>query len=524
MKKTLLCAALLAALTACDNNSSKTENTTTAPVAQQEQKAVSKALTGAAQAEAAEARLKDLNSRSNQVFAASIGNANPMFKSLKGEITAYQRGEQSSTATSLVTIEFGDLLKKEDPAFAQPFQISAQTTIDHADALANEGIVAKASTKIVLDDALKTRLELDEEDSARIAKALEHLQMDTTLFADDMVEQVFTVKPFEIKENNDEFLYEGLNFAVKFKQSDLKDNPIYPSTVELKSGKLSLKEDVSQGFTLEPFTGSGKVTADGNMDFKTTSIHGVGHNNQTVHIENIEAFGEKLSFDPKFAQYLGKIGYRLNNISITGFDNQPVAIEIKQVTVDTDTQKNGELYDAKMNISTELTTDFVKELAGIPELKINKTSFSAEFNKISDSTLGKLQEAGYSNADFVDEAFLQSLWDDLVKNQSEANFAAAVDTQAGTATAKANIKILPAAEPANESHKNSLAFDEDVVMQQLDIDAEVRIPEAILQKTGAAAMLEMQAGEFLKKENGEYVLIFTLKQGKATLNGQKLPR
>lgn len=521
MKKTLLCAALIAALSACDNSSKNDSNNSgsSTPAVQQEQKAALKALTGAAQAEAAESRFKDLNARTNQILAASLGKANPIFKSLKSEFLSYQRGEQSSSADTNITIEFGDVLIAEEESLSTPITVSAKNSIDHSDALAEQGIVAKITSTFIVDDALKARLELSDKESAHVAKILDHLELNTVLFADNKVEQTIGIKPVALVEDGTEFHYEGLSYTATFLQEDLKDNPIYPADIQLQSGILRFVENGVEQIKLEPISGSGNISADGDMNFKTGAIHLTTPDGVTLHIGNTETLGEKLSFDPQFPQYLGKIDHRLNDIKITSDETH--VFEFKQAYLGTNTMKNGDLYNVQISAGIEPITDFLKDLAGISGVKINKSTLTVDFNNISADTLEKLQAAGYDDS-IIDEAFLQSLIDNAAQNQTELHLNTAVETEAGTATAKIDIKAV-AATADNGSHKNRSSMSDESFLQDFDIEALVRVPETIPQATGMAAMMEMQAKGFLKKEDGHYVLDFSLKNGKATLNGQALP-
>lgn len=521
MKKTLLCAALIAALSACDNSSKNDSNNSgsSTPAVQQEQKAAVKALTGAAQAEAAESRFKDLNARTNQILATNLGKANPVFKSLKSEFLNYQRGEQSSSADSSITIEFGDAIIAEVESLSTPITISAKNSIDHSDALAEQGIVAKITSTVIVDDALKARLELGDEESARIAKILDYLELDTVLFADNKVEQKIGIKPVELVKDGKEFHYEGLNYTITFLQEDLKDNPIYPADTQLQSGILRFVENGVEQIKLEPISGSGNISANGDMNFKSGAIHFTAPDGVTLHIGNTEILGEKLSFDPQFSQYLGKIDYRLNDIKITSDETH--TFEFKQAYLGTNTVKNSDLYNVQIRTGIEPITDFLKDLAGISGVKINKSTLTMDFNNISADALEKLQAAGYDDS-IINEAFLQSLIDNAAQNKTELHLNAAVETEAGTATVKIDIKAVAAA-ANNGGHKNRSSMSDEAFLQHFDIEALVRVPETIPQATGMAAMMEAQVGDFVKKEDGHYVLDFSLKNGKAMLNGQALP-
>lgn len=502
MKKTLLCLALLAVLNACDN---KKESQETAAQPEQSQ---AQLVHNENTAEQVEQRFRDLYSRKNQllnVIAAHSAGADAFQLSVQD----YQRGAESSTATLQLTLNLEQYLKNVDKTLSsEPVTLKFTSKIDHSAALAKEGIVAKAVSNVVVDDALKARFELDEEQQKVLTQTLSYLQLNVDFLADDRVKEEILVLPIHRSEEGKSFDYEGFSLTSAFKQSDIKDSPFYPATIALKSGDIK-SVNGEDAFIIDTFEGNGETKANGDWFIKTTPIN--FHNDkqkQQIRIEEIVFQGEKQRYENDTGIMLGNQRYLANNISVK--DAEGLDFLLKSFEIKSGVQKTNDLYDMSF-ASTAQFGDYTLPMNVIPfkfkQIKLD-TALNRTNPKLAQQAMQEMQ-AGNTNQEKV----VSDLVANAAQNRSTLDLAFDVDTQEGKANAKMNARF------ADDVKDVTL----EKIEQYLIADAKVVIDESLVKATGMEQLFEAQLGSFIKKENGKYLFDFSLKDGKATINGQPAP-
>ncbi|SUO95845.1 DUF945 family protein [Suttonella ornithocola] len=514
LKKTLLSAAMLLALTACGDK-----------------------LTGEKQANAAEEAYRQMAQYSDVVMSRSLATS-PIFNKVSFSVDDYQKGAQEATATRKMTLDLNPIYF--DGHFEKPIVVTLKDYINYADALEKEKKIARVETTFDVDNALFTEIGLTPEETKEVKELISHFRANTDFYQDDKTVQSFEITPISIENKGEGIQYQGFHLTGEYNRKELNaDKLLIASTGSFDSAQLTIKDN-EETIILNPFKGDMKVDKDGNVASKTTPIEinysGRFQSGKFV-IENIEFNGTKLSYDNTINNFLGEQRISANNIKIEG-SGLPQSVEFDSLNANINTQKKGELYNTQTEFSAKPRTDFLEVFGHIPNLKINEIKFIFTFNNASADAIravNTLQFALNPQArTIVDSTVLENMdqivvagLSDIVKNKSDLTLDLAVDTQSGKATAKAHLALDKEATIDKAQIENALANDNIEMLMELFAQngvaiADIVIPESLVQATGMAPMAEQMAGPYVKKENGNYIVHLEYNKGHATINGLPL--
>ena len=572
MKKNQLALAILTAaalLSACDDQKKPAEKG-----AATEQAAENKAAPVAQNAEQIEARYKEDAAQANALyekFYASGPNAN-LFRKYDYSVSDYQKNEQGATAKASLTLDLNPAVYGEN---VQPVILNFTDTITYNKELLDKGIVAQVEHKIDNPEAIKTFIDnfasLAEQKTAGeetadgktgeekpaeekpgdkataagggINTVFEHLQLRTDLLTDDNAVASATITPFQYQEGDDSIDFKGLNYNVRYNNKTLAEG-IYGLDFALEPLTFTAtdKEDGdSATVSIAPVKGAMDIKEDGTFSLKvdpikteTTNTHGLS----TFEIAGIDGKGEGLKFDSALGSYLGNVDINANGIRVSR-NNE--AINLGDINIKADTKKSAAgNYDTAGTFVFKLDGASLKQ--AIPMLSVEPQSLRLHvgLNELSAAANTSLTEGlqllnphfAAGNTELPPEAVdkFQVAANEIIKNKTRFNTEIEAQTDSGKAQLTANVGIRSDSPVTAEEwqkaidgvQENPLPL-QDLLKNNLDLHAELRVSKSLVDKLGFSEMVEQQGAMFVTLEGDEYRVKIEGKEGKIELNGNPLP-
>lgn len=572
MKKNQLALAILTAaalLSACDDQKKPAEKG-----AATEQSAENKAAPTAQNAEQIEARYKEDVAQANALyekFYATGPNAN-LFRKYDYSVSDYQKNEQGAIAKASLTLDLNPAVYGES---VQPVILNFTDTITHNKELLDKGIVAQIEHKIDNPEAIKTFIDnfggsagqqtageetadgkTDEEKPAEekpgdkataagggINTVFEHLQLHTDLLADDNAVAKVAITPFQYQEGDDSLDFKGFNYNIRYNSKTLADG-VYGLDFALEPLTFTAtdKEDGdSATVSIAPVKGAMDIKEDGTFSLKvdpikteTTNTHGLS----TFEIAGIDGKGEGLKFDSALGSYLGNVDINANGIRVSR-NNE--AINLGDINIKADTKKSAAgNYDTAGTFVFKLDGASLKQ--AIPMLSVEPQSLRLHvgLNELSAAANTSLTEGlqllnphfAAGNTELPPEAVdkFQAAANEIIKNKTRFNTEIEAQTDSGKAQLTANVGIRSDSPVTAEewqkaidgAQENPLPL-QDLLKNNLDLHAELRVSKSLVDKLGFSEMVEQQGAMFVTLEGDEYRVKIEGKEGKIELNGNPLP-
>ena len=572
MKKNQLALAILTAaalLSACDDQKKPAEKS-----AATEQSAENKVAPTAQNAEQIEARYKEDAAQANALyekFYATGPNAN-LFRKYDYSVSDYQKNGQGATAKASLTLDLNPAVYGEN---VQPVILNFTDTITYNKELLDKGIVAQVEHKIDNPEAIKTFIDnfggsagqqttgentadgkTGEEkpteekpgDKATatgdgINTVFEHLQLRTDLLADDNAVANATITPFQYQKDDDSLDFKGLSYNVRYNSKTLAEG-IYglDFTLEPLTFTASDKEDGdSATVSIAPVKGAMDIKEDGTFSLKvdpikteTTNTDGLS----TFEIAGIDGKGEGVKFDSALGTYLGTFDINANGIRVSR-NNE--AINLGDINIKADTKKSAAgNYDTAGTFVFKLDGTSLKQ--AIPMLSVEPQSLRLHvgLNELSAAANTSLTEGlqllnphfAAGNTELPPEAVgkFQAAANEIIKNKTRFNTEIEVQTDSGKAQLTANVGIRSDSPVTAEewqkaidgAQENPLPL-QDLLKNNLDLHAELRVSKSLVDKLGFSEMVEQQGAMFVTLEGDEYRVKIEGKEGKIELNGNPLP-
>lgn len=513
--KSLLAASLVLALASCGDEDKKPANQAVSKPAVVK-KAAGKTYTGAKQAEVAEKRYREYYENSNQMLAMLFKHQ-PL--EIKFNVDEYTKGEQKSSAKTSAKIK----LRGEEK-----FDIGLNLVeeINHDDSLAADKKIASVKSKYSV--AVSGEEEKTPEDLDKTVE--EYLETSWDILADGSYQGNIAVKPVNKDGNGAIFKYDGL--TAKTIVSDL-DKPIFPFSVEIKSGELKFF-DAKDAFTITPIEITGFRDEKGAGKLKVAPFKVESKDQFVAHFAKGITINEQDKYDADIETVIAE----KSSISIPDvtLGDDKLTVEFAEISGTTATTKKGSTYSTASSFKVSPKTDFVKMLTGIDGLAINSTNLEFNFSGLSVATVKEFQELmssiyaqkGADELDKLGKTFAEKLIPDLAANNGEMKLALNGETQAGKATASIVVNVKKDAKSFTEEELAILDSKDEkarmkIITDRLSIKVNVAVAKDILAKSGVEALFLITAKDFVKEENGNYVLEAELTSDGVKVNGQVIP-
>ncbi len=508
MKKLLLTSLISAVLlTACgdkpekkaaDKAAAKAEAT-----AQVAEKAPAPALSPADQAEVSfKAYVAAAQSYYNTVFVSSS-----LFESFKYTVVSYEKGKDSSTATSRLQIAFKRAIEgKKD------FSIDVNSKIMHDAATLDQGLAAKIDSKLVKEGAKE-----GEAVDPLADKLMDSLESATLIKSDNSVTETVSLKPITLDVDSEKLVFNGTTLTVDSNLKTMEKGMLGRFTFDFKGLTGGEK------FKVEPTGITGEHKDNGDFNLKITAPIQLVDGDNSVKIDAITGKGNA-KFNEKFKVMLGDFDYQMGKIVIA--DPQapaPISIDSIAVTgkINMDDKENLSENAVLKIVPTEgvvakLTRGMfdVSELTMAFDIKDFPASVMKDYEAVID---GYGQQSDDAKANKAAEAKAKALFDSIKAQGTQFDVKLDLATAAGSANLDAKIKVKADSEVTFEA----LSESPNALAQLLDVDIDASIPAALLEPTG----MQMMAGPFLKKEKDSdvYQSKIVTKDGQLLINGMPLP-
>lgn len=446
--------------------------------------------TGEKQAEAVEARYRELAEAANQRLQVW---AQGDVSSISYAVDSYQRGAQTSKGEELFTLKL---------AGESPIQLRFSDQIDHADALRKNKVLANISTTVSIPNDAST-LSTDEVES--LNQFLKHLKIETSLLDDKGIKQIVSIDSIGAAQTDGAFSYAGFKSTFEGKEPSGKDL-FSTGKGSFQSGAFdSGAEDVH----IDAFSGTSKSTAD-SLDVQIDRLHSITDGND-INISGISYSGSGLKVDGATSQVLGKQQLKADSISITPKGKPP--FQLKNLALNSETSASGKNFDYSADASIDFDTDILRSAIGITGLKLQTIKLGIELKNISPATYQALQEVSEEGGANVQKG-LQGFAD----NGSSLHIDASIKTEAGDASLKGHLQSIKGASITG-SNADSLGMS---FFTQMEGEADLVIPVKLLQATGMSASFELYAGPYVKKDGNNYVSHAEIHGTNITINGRPL--
>ena len=499
---------------------------------------------------------------------------NPLRGVQKYEITAsdYQRGDNSATAKSTLTLEFAPHLFGGNNIGA--VTLDSHDTITYNQELLAKGIVAHVENHIdtehmdSLKALLKDQLHTSDANIERLANILKNLKSQTDLYANGDAVATAEVAPFQVQEGDDSLDFKGLKEEVRYNSKTLPEGILdFSVAVEPFTFTVTDKKDGgSATIAISPLKGAYSIKEDGTVKLKVEPIktEATAKNGLTIfELDGIEGVGSGAKYDPAIMTYLGDFEANVNNIRVTHNGEQ---YHVGDINSKSNTQKTASgNYDSGAEVTFKIDGATVKKIEpSIPvepqslrvKIKISELSAQSQLDLLqgiealqqSLNIAAKTSDVGYmdkdkataeatanlekSQADYekiAQEKFSAAL-QEAIKNKTRLNYELEGVTDSGKATFSADVGIRADSATPPEAWQKAIADVQnnpmalqDLLKNNLDLHAEARINKSLTDKLGVSQFIESQGAMFITVEGEDYVAKLENDNGTLKLNGKPLP-
>ena len=500
---------------------------------------------------------------------------NPMRGLTKYQITVndYQRGDNSATAKSTLTLEFSPRLFGGNDIGA--ITLDSHDTITYSQELLAKGIVAHVENHIDTDNVtslkavLKEQLHASDANIERLVSILKNLKMQSDIYADDNVVATAEVAPFQVQEGDDSLDFKGLKEEVRYNMKTMPDG-IFDLNLAVEPFTFTAtdkKDGGSATVAVSPLKGGSGIKEDGSFTVKVEpiKIEVTAKDGLTIfELDGVTGSGSGVKYDSALMTYLGDIESNVNNIRVTHNGEQ---YPIGDINGKSSTQKTASgNYDASGEFTFKIDGATVKKIEpSIPvepqslrvKIKISELSAQSQLDLLegvnalqqSIAIAAKTSDVGYMDKDkataaaavasteksqeeydkIAREKFSTAL-QEIVKNKTRFNFEMEGVTDSGKVAFSADLGIRADSTADPEAWQKAITDAQDDPMglqnflkNNLDLHAEARINKSLTDKLGVSSFIESQGAMFITVEGEDYVAKLENDNGELKLNGKPLP-
>ncbi len=516
MKKLLLTSLISAALlTACGDKPEKKATEKAAAKAEAAAQVAEKTSAPALSPEdQAEASFKAYAAAMQKYYDATFVGSS-LFESVKYTVVSYEKGKDSSTATSRLQITF-----KQPIEGKKDFSIDANSKIAHDAATLDQGLIAKIDSKLVKESAK------DGETANPLAdKLMDSLDSVALIKSDNSATETISLKPVtldldagnQLEANDGKLAINGATLTIDSDLNTIEKGALGRFAFDFKG----LTGDAN--FKVEPTGITGEHLDNGDFNIKTTAPIQLGDDKNTVKIDAITGKGNA-KFNEKFKVMLGDFDYQVGKIVVAG-PQMPVPFSIDSIgitgKINMDDKENLSESAVLKIVPTEGVTAKltegrfdVSELTLAFDIKDFPASVLKDYEAVID---GYGQQSGDVEANKKAEAKAKALFDSIKAQGTQFDVKLDLATAAGSADLDAKIKVKSDSEVTFEA----LSKSPNALAQLLDVDISASVPAALLEPTG----MQMMTAPFLKKEKDSdvYQSKIVTKDGQLLINGMPFP-
>ena len=461
----------------------------------------------------------DLAQQAEDRYRANIELMNTAYQKMYGQHTAwlikqyqagvsdYQRGDNSATATSKLTFQFGlPLFEGAD----QPLTLTNKDTITYNKELLDKGIVAHIDTQAdteetgkLLKKILKDNLNTSDTNLDSILTGLSNTKTATDLHTDGSVHVIAETAPFQVQEGDDSLDFKGMKQEFRYNSKTFADGVMAMNlTVEPFTFTATDKKDSdSATVAFSPIKVEYAINEDGTLKLNTSPLKSETTAKEGLFIfevDGIDANGSGVKFDPALMGYLGDIDYNIKNIHVTyNGDQRPFG----DITGKSSTRKNsGDNYDARDEMTWNINGATLKRL--VPQIPVEPQSLriSASMENFSAASKQAFLEsyialiAGLNAAQKTSAANMVA--GDTINTPAAATTTAPAENQAADTATAANAETA-ASVPATDGNAETTAS-----AAASDINAETVTSAAASAETATASSTQTAADN--EKAAAEY--------------------
>ena len=333
----------------------------------------------------------DLAQQAEDRYRANIELMNTAYQKMYGQHTAwlikqyqasvsdYQRGDNSATATSKLTFQFGlPLFEGAD----QPLTLTNKDTITYNKELLDKGIVAHIDTRAdteetgkLLKKILKHNLNTSDTTLDSILTVLSNTKTATDLHTDGSVHVIAETAPFQVQEGDDGLDFKGMKQEFRYNSKTFADGVMAMNLIvePFTSTATDKKDGDSATVAFSPIKVEYAINEDGTLKLNTSPLKSETTAKEGLFIfevDGIDANGSGVKFDPALMGYLGDIDYNIKNIHVTyNGDQRPFG----DITGKGSTRKNsGDNYDARDEMTWNINGATLKRL--VPQIPVEPQS------------------------------------------------------------------------------------------------------------------------------------------------------
>jgi len=333
----------------------------------------------------------DLAQQAEDRYRANIELMNTAYQKMYGQHTAwlikqyqasvsdYQRGDNSATATSKLTFQFGlPLFEGAD----QPLTLTNKDTITYNKELLDKGIVAHIDTRAdteetgkLLKKILKDNLNTSDTNLDSILTVLSNTKTATDLHTDGSVHVIAETAPFQVQEGDDGLDFKGMKQEFRYNSKTFADGVMAMNLIvePFTSTATDKKDGDSATVAFSPIKVEYAINEDGTLKLNTSPLKSETTAKEGLFIfevDGIDANGSGVKFDPALMGYLGDIDYNIKNIHVTyNGDQRPFG----DITGKGSTRKNsGDNYDARDEMTWNINGATLKRL--VPQIPVEPQS------------------------------------------------------------------------------------------------------------------------------------------------------
>lgn len=503
MKKRLLSsvASLLLLTTLTVSNAEVTDNK------QQTQKAE---VDSATQAQQAFTALSDAMLTSYQTSITM----HPLVESISYTTQNYEKGQDSSTATTKGTLNFSTEIEGK-----KSFDLNFKHQIKHDAATLANGVIAQIDSTIVKPK------ELDE----AIIPLVNNLSYTTTIKKDHSFIQQMSLKPTTIEEDGDKVVVNGFEWTIQSTIQQIADGGFGDFNFDFKgiSGKDS---DDIEVFSFQPMGFKGTYQPNGELNAASTAPLIFQSEDQQLQIDRFSAKGN-LKMSKKYNMFLGKIVYEMSKLSVTS-DDFPMPLSLDSLRLESDNQINdkniwSQHAHIKLIPGAGLTAMLSQGMLDISAVNIDialdniPATVLMEYQKFT-----KLFESGndLEDGDSEDseqeakiEKKLAEIFDTVKAQGGKLDLIVNLASAEGQVLLDAKTQMKP---DSNVTLKDIQAADSpQLLLQALSINLDVSVPAPLLEKTG----MQMKTAPFLQKNGDVYQAEISNDSGELLINDMPVP-
>lgn len=461
----------------------------------------------------------DLAQQAEDRYRANIELMNTAYQKMYGQHTAwlikqyqasvsdYQRGDNSATATSKLTFQFGlPLFEGAD----QPLTLTNKDTITYNKELLDTGIVAHIDTQAdteetgkLLKKILKDNLNTSDTNLDSILTVLSNTKTATDLHTDGSVHVIAETAPFQVQEGDDGLDFKGMKQEFRYNSKTFADGVMAMNLIvePFTSTATDKKDGDSATVAFSPIKVEYAINEDGTLKLNTSPLKSETTAKEGLFIfevDGIDANGSGVKFDPALMGYLGDIDYNIKNIHVTyNGDQRPFG----DITGKSSTRKNsGDNYDARDEMTWNINGATLKRL--VPQIPVEPQSLriSASMENFSAASKQAFLEsyialiAGLNAAQKTSAANMVA--GDTINTPAAATTAAPAENQTADTATAANAETA-ASVPATDANAETTAS-----AAASDINAETVTSVAASAETATASSTQTAADN--EKAAAEY--------------------